>query len=104
MSDRIEVSGVLDGSGISMRELAREIARTVITSSQGAAPRIGDLYCYFLRCFDGNADAAEAALAQYLEGNIPPKVLLRMHEALGEVVEMSDGQGPGQCGDRPSPL
>jgi hypothetical protein len=35
---------------------------------------MADMYLYFVRCYGNDADAAERALATYLEGYIPGRV------------------------------
>ena len=62
-----------------MRELAKEIARNAIQAKPGGSPTLSDLYLFLLRSFDNEAQAAESALAEYLEGNVP--------EALRKCVE-----------------
>jgi hypothetical protein len=57
-----------------MRELAKEIARNALQAKPGGSPTLTDLYLFLLRCFDNEAQAAESALAEYLEGNVPEAV------------------------------
>jgi predicted TPR repeat methyltransferase len=64
-----------------MRELAKEIARNAVQAKPGGSPTVSDLYLFFLRCFDDEAQAAEAALAEYLEGNVPEAVRICIQQA-----------------------
>jgi len=57
-----------------MRELAKEIARNAIQAKPGGSPNVSDLYLFFLRCCDYEAEPAESALVEYLEGNVPEAV------------------------------
>jgi hypothetical protein len=68
-----------------MRELAKEIARNALLARPGGSPTVTDLYHFFLRCFDNDAQAAEGALAQYLEGKLPDEV----GKCIQQAVEMA---------------
>jgi hypothetical protein len=57
-----------------MRQLAKEIARNPSEAKRGGSPTVSDLYLFFLRCCDNEAETAENALAEYLEGDVPEAV------------------------------
>jgi hypothetical protein len=73
-----------------MRDLARRIVSTAAPSPPGAPPTMGDLYFFFLQCFDNDAAAAEAALSKYLEGKVPDRVRSRIQQRLGGVAKISE--------------
>ena len=67
-----------------MRNLAKEIARNAATASL-EGPQMTDLYLYFLKCLNNNQQAAEDAMAEYLEGRIPEPIRDCVQKALGGV-------------------
>lgn len=77
-------------SGLSSpRELAREIVRNAADSKPGGSPTVTDLYLFLLRCLDNEAEAAERALAEYLEGEVPEAIRKRVQETLDGITTIS---------------
>jgi hypothetical protein len=56
-----------------MRELARDREERAFSRPSGS-PTLTDLYLFFPRRFEDDAQVAEGAVAQYVEGNPPDEV------------------------------
>jgi hypothetical protein len=81
-----------------MREVARQVARRTVQSKPHATPTMGDLYLFLLRCFDNNAEAAEGALCDYLEGRFPEPVRKLVQAACADEVTPDEASPPGKNG------
>lgn len=57
-----------------MHELVKEIVKNAAEAKPSGSPTVSDLYRFFLRCCDNEAEAAERVLVEYLEGNVPEAV------------------------------
>ena len=54
-----------------MHELVKEIVKNAAEAKPGGSPNVSDLYLFFLRCCDYEAEPAESALVEYSKATCP---------------------------------
>ena len=64
-----------------MRALAEKIAALSLNRPDGPTPDFCSLYRFLVRAYDGDTEAAKAALAEYLSGSIPNRMESAMRMA-----------------------